>query len=75
MKHSFTEVIVTERTEHYNTKKIKLGKGHLTVSGLFGNEGWRFSGGLSFSYFDALFEYALTCGESGRKAVMSRKFS
>lgn len=45
------------------------------MSGLFRNEGWQFSGGLPSGYFDALLEYALTCGESERREVMSRKFS
>lgn len=57
------------------TKKIKLGKRQLPVSGLFRKEGWRFSGGLPSGYFDALFEYALTCGERERREVTSRKFS
>lgn len=47
----------------------------MTLSGLLRNEGWRFSGGLPSGYFDALFEYAFTCGDSESKEVMSSKFS
>jgi len=45
------------------------------VSSLFRNEGWQFGGGLPSGYFYALFEYALTCGESERRDMMSRNIS